>query len=180
MQIFKNNYIKWAVIIIGVIIIIIAGYSLIKKKTTKPAPVITTPVITGTYEGSFATSTRISWKEGSTVISIQKATFADSKLTLFVRVVNPGSSRCVPLNLGLIKDESGNVQKPDTTTFAFPLSKGCQIPANTNYDNQPVVFTLSKPTFPLLFSTQGESQLFFEVSTTTNKGLKVELPATVG
>ncbi len=175
---FRDN--KNILIIILVVVVVIVGAYYFLKKQTRPTQVNntqvpTTPVV---YQ-SAGTSTSVSWKEGDATISVQKGTLEGEKLTLFLKVKSV-KSRCIPLNLRQIADEMGTLKAPTTATFTYSEKNDCTAKANTTYENQPVIFMVNPKDPSYLFYTQGTANLYFEVSTTTNKGLKIEVPQLVG
>ena len=68
---------------------------------------------------------------------------------------------------------------PATTNF--PLStRTCEGTPNTIYPSEPLTFTVDPANMPFLSLTGGTSNIYFEVSTTTNGGLDVALPQQSG
>jgi hypothetical protein len=137
--------------------------------------------IASVYASTFAAPYPVSWSDGgSSTLSIEGATLLGDRLTFQVKVVTGDSYACVPMNLRLVTDEAGDMQAPDTAQFQFADSGGCQGTPHVTYDRQPVVFTVDPTTAPFLFTTGGQSNIFFEVSTTTGNGLQVMIPQQSG
>jgi len=88
-------------------------------------------------------------------------------------------TECAPLNLRLVADDSGSFTPPDNN-FAFPESGSCKGAPGATYGAQPIIFTVDSATFPLLFTTGGGSNTFFQVSTTTFGGVNIMIPGNAG
>ena len=129
--------------------------------------------------GVFTTSP-MSWSDGGAVFSINRVMLRENQLSFTLTVQIGDSPTCVPLNLRLIADESGNLQKPDTRDFALPKSGDCNGAPDAIYPNQIVTFTITPVNFPLLFTTNSDSDKFFEIVNTANGELRIELPGTSG
>ena len=87
---------------------------------------------------------------------------------------------CVPLNLRLVADEEGDLDPPTPASFSFPDSGNCNGAGGQTYENQQAAFTVDPTMLPLLFTTGGTSNIFFEIATTTADGLTVVFPGTSG
>ena len=130
---------------------------------------------------SFATdfsSPAISWNEGRETMGITGAALVGNQLTFKMQIAMGATGECVPMNLRLVKDESGTLQAPNTEQFAFPESGSCEGAPNATYNAQEVVFTVNPAAMPLFFLTGGTSNVYFEVATTTDGGLSVTVPST--
>jgi hypothetical protein len=136
-----------------------------------------------TTPGIFATTYSYpyveSWTEGQNDFSITGAAFDGSQLTLGVKVQVGNVGGCIPVNMGLVTDESGDLQSAIQSNFTFPDTNSCNGTPNATYQNQELTFVIaSKTPTPWLFTTGGTSNQFFQISTTTNNGLQIQLPAT--
>jgi hypothetical protein len=120
------------------------------------------------------------WHDGDSDFSITAASFQNNQVALTLTIQMGGAPACVPLNIRFVADESGHLQEPDANTFLLPDSGNCNGAANATYRNQVVTFNIDATRFPLLFTTGGSSNLFFELATTTNNGLQITLPGTSG
>jgi len=101
-------------------------------------------------------------------------------MTFTLAVQTGAASACVPLNLRLIADEAGDLEPPVPASFAFPGSGNCNGAPSQSYANQTTTFTVNPANFPLLFTTGGTSNIFFEVATTSRNGLNIDFPGTSG
>lgn len=130
------------------------------------------------YQTMFSAPYPVTWTEGQPQLSIIGATMQDHQLVLSVNVQMGPAAQCVPVNLRLIADEQGDMQAPTApATPNFPLAPDgtCQGDAETAY-NESVTFTVDPANLPFLFSTGDSANAFFEISTTTSNGLKVDVP----
>lgn len=132
------------------------------------------------FYGSAFTTPPVTWSESGATLGITGASFENNQLTLTLTVQMAGSPSCVPLNIRLVADESGNLQSPNTPSFSFPDSGNCNGAPGETYQNQSVVFMVTPDKFPLLLTTGGSANVFFEVATTTSNGLQITLPSTSG
>lgn len=141
----------------------------------------TSPNASGTnsFSSTFGVPS-VSWKDGGATLSLTGATLQGNRLTFMLTVRIDDSPTCVPLNLRLVADESGDLQGPDTPGFAFPDNGNCNGMAGATYPNQYVAFTVDPQNFPLLFTTNEASSTFFEIATTSENGIMVDLPGTAG
>ncbi len=128
---------------------------------------------------SFATPP-LSWPEGGSKISITAVSLEGTQMTFTLTVQTGQSPECVPLNVRLVADEEGDLDPPNPASFTFPDSGNCNGAPNETYTDQTTAFTLATTTFPLLFTTGGASNIFFEVATSSNNGLNVLFPGTSG
>lgn len=126
------------------------------------------------------TTPPISWSDGGATFSITAVTLQDNQLSFALTIQIGDSPVCVPLNLRLVADESGNLQEPDTSGFVLSDSGNCNGAAGAIYQNQIVTFAVNTDNFPILFTTNNDSGKFFEIAKTANGGLRVELPGTSG
>jgi len=135
-----------------------------------------TPTAFGT---SFATPP-LSWPQGQSKISIKAVTIEGDAMTFTLTVQTGGAPECVPLNLRLVADEQGDLAPPNPVSFSFPDSGNCNGAPNQTYTNQTTTFAIDPTALPLLFTTGGSSNIFFEVATTTGNGLSIDFPGTSG
>ena len=134
---------------------------------------------TASFSTSFPTPPLV-WPEGQSKISISAISLEDNQLSFSLSVQTGGAPECIPLNLRLVADEEGDLDPPNPASFSFPDSGNCNGAPNRLYANQAATFTVDPTTLPLLFTTGGASNIFFEVATTTGKGLQVDFPGTSG
>ena len=122
----------------------------------------------------------VSWGEGAETISITGANLSGSQLTLKLSIQMGSVAECVPMNVRLVANEKGDLTAPLTTQFSFPESGTCQGTPGAAYSNQEIVFTVDPTTLPLVFTTGGTSNKFFELSTTPQGGITIAPPPTSG
>jgi len=134
-----------------------------------------TPDYTATYS-----SPVITWNEGRETVGIMGASLAGNQLTLTLQVAMGPAAECVPLNLRLVANESGLLAPPTTPQFTFPESGSCEGAPGATYNDQAVTFTADPSLFPVFITTGGTSNVYFQVSTTTNNGIQIMLPSTQG
>lgn len=133
----------------------------------------------GSFGTSF-TSPALTWPEGQSKISITGVSLEGSQMAFTLSIQTGASPECIPLNLRLVADEEGDLNPPNPASFAFPGSGNCNGAANTVYANQTTTFLVDPTALPLLFTTGGSANIFFEVATTSNNGLNVIFPGTSG
>ncbi len=149
-----------------------------QSSTTATENQSTTAAITQ-FSNTYAWPYPLQWTEGESTLVITSAAIQENKLTLGVVVHIGNTSECVPANIGLVIDESGNLGTPTPSQFSFPDTNSCNGTANMTYDPQIISFTLDNTiTPPLLLTTGGASNIFFEIATTTSGGINISLPAT--
>jgi hypothetical protein len=136
----------------------------------------------GTFSSLFSSPYPVAWSEGQSSFAISGATLNGNELTLMVNVTMGGLPQCVPINIRLISDEEGDMTAPNSPSSTnFPLSSTtCEGTPNTLYPSQPLTFTVDPTNMPFLFLTGGTSNVYFEVSTTTDGGLDVAIPQQSG
>lgn len=133
----------------------------------------------GTFGTAFATPP-LTWPEGNSHISIMAVSLEDTLMTFTLSVQTGATPACVPLNLRLVADEEGDLDPPNPASFSFPDTGTCNGTPDQNYENQTTTFAVDPTALPLLFTTGDASNIFFEVTTTTNNGLSVIFPGTSG
>jgi hypothetical protein len=132
----------------------------------------------GIYQTMFAPPYPITWTEGQPQLAIMGGTLRDDQLTLSVNIQMGTTPQCVPINLRLITDEQGDMAAPNTPASPnFPLAPDgtCEGDSETSY-SESVTFTVNPASMPFLFSTGDPANAFFEISTTTDNGLRVDVP----
>jgi hypothetical protein len=131
------------------------------------------------FISSYSAPYPLQWSEGQATLAITGATVKGDQLIFAVAVQMGGSQECVPMNMRLVVDESGDLATPNPQQFTFPDTQSCNGTADATYDNQIVSFGVDgNLTAPYLLTTGGTSKIFFEVATTTDGGVSVTLPAT--
>jgi hypothetical protein len=147
----------------------------------------TTPIVAsggnGTYATVFSAPYPVTWQEGGTQLSVTSASLQGNNLTLTVNLQLGSESQCVPINIRIITDESGDMAAPNIPSTAnFPLGSGsdCTGTGNAMYPGQAVTFTVDPSAMPFLLTTGAPGNIFFEVSTTTGNGLQVVVPQASG
>jgi hypothetical protein len=118
--------------------------------------------------------------EGNETISIAAANLNGSQLTLTLSVQMGSVAECVPLNVRLVADEEGDLTAPLTAQFTFPDTGTCEGTPGVTYNDQQIVFNVDPTTLPLIFTTGGTSNKFFELSTTPQGGITITPPPTSG
>ena len=140
-----------------------------------------TPGQNGSFATTFSYPYVMNWNEGQTDFSVTAASWNGGQLTLALKVQIGNVGGCIPIDLRLVTDETGDVAAPAQSTFAFPDTNSCNGTPNKTYDNQLLTFTVAPNTpMPLLFTTGGTSNDFFQLSTTTDSGIQIQLPGTAG
>jgi hypothetical protein len=132
------------------------------------------------FYGSAFPTPALSWTDGGATFDITAVALQGTQLSFTFTIQMGASPACVPLDLRLVADESGDLQGPATPSFSFPDSGNCNGAANEMYTNQTVNFTVDPANLPFLFTTGGPANIFFEVVTTTANGLNIDLPSTAG
>jgi hypothetical protein len=122
----------------------------------------------------------MTWAEGDETLSVTGATLSGSQFTLKLTIQMGSVAECVPMNLRLVADENGDLVAPLTTQFAFPDSGTCQGTPGAMYSDQEIVFAVDPNSLPLVFTTGGTSNKFFELSTTPQGGITIAPPPTSG
>jgi hypothetical protein len=130
--------------------------------------------------GSTFSTSPLTWPETGATISINAVALEGMQMTFTLTIQTGQSPACIPLNLRLVADEEGDLDPPNPAAFTFPDSGNCNGAPNETYTDQSTTFTLATTTFPLLFTTGGASNIFFEVATSSNNGLDVLFPGTSG
>jgi hypothetical protein len=134
-----------------------------------------------TFTGAYSFPYVVNWNEGQNDFSITGATLQSNTLSLTLKVQIGNLGGCLPVDLRLVTDESGDVAPPIQSQFSFPDTKSCNATPNATYQNQTITFSLSSSApSPYLLTTGGTSNQFFQVSTTTDGGVQISLPATSG
>jgi len=134
------------------------------------------------FSSNFSSPYPVTWSEGQSSFAISGATLTGNELTLMVNVTLGEIPQCVPVNIRLISDEEGDMvapTSPASTNFLLNTST-CEGTANTLYPAEPLTFTVDPTNAPFLFLTGGTSNVYFEVSTTTDGGLDVAIPQSSG
>lgn len=132
------------------------------------------------FYGTAFTTPPVTWSESGATLAITGASFENNQMTFTLTVQMDGSPSCIPMNMRLVIDESGDLQSPETPSFTFSDSGNCNGAPGETYQNQSVAFTVDPNKFPLLFTSGGSANIFFEIATTTSNGLQISLPATSG
>jgi hypothetical protein len=134
-----------------------------------------------TFSSNFSAPYSVTWSEGQSSFAVAGATLAGDELTLMVNVAVGAIPQCIPINVRFISDEQGDMAAPTSPADTnFPLSTStCEGTANTTYPSEPLTFTVDPANMPLLFTTGGTSNIYFEVATTTG-GLDVSIPQQSG
>ena len=135
----------------------------------------------GTFATTYSYPYVMSWNEGQNDFSITAATLQNNILSLALKIQVGNLGGCMPIDLRLVTDESGDVTPPTQAEFSFPDTQSCNATPNATYQNQIVTFSMpmGAPS-PYLFTTGGTSNQFFQISTTTDNGVQISLPATSG
>lgn len=122
-----------------------------------------TPPSNPRKEVNFVPPYPLVWKDGDTTLSLTGAIFDAKNLTFRIKVQIPDHSVCVPVNLRRLIDEAGNFAAPATSQFEFPDSGGCIGTINATYENQEITFPVRASDSPFIFTTGGDSKIFFIV-----------------
>ena len=133
------------------------------------------------FASSYSSPYPLQWTEGKSTLVITDTAIQGNQLILGVTVQTGNDAECIPMNMRLVMDESGNLETPTPQQFSFPDTNDCNGTPNTAYDAQAISFTLGQNlNTPFLLTTGGTSNIFFEVATTTDGGISVTLPVTSG
>ena len=137
------------------------------------------PNVAPQFASSYSPPYPLQWTEGQSTLVITGAAIQGNQLVLAVTVQMGNNVECIPMNMRLIIDESGNLETPTPQQFSFPDTNDCNGTPNVAYDAQAVSFALGQGlNTPFLLTTSGTSNIFFEVATTTDGGVSVTIPAT--
>lgn len=131
------------------------------------------------YTSTYATPP-FSWKEGYDTIAITGADISGSQLTLTLDIQMGSTAECVPLNLRFVANEQGNLEAPLENAFTFGENGTCIGAPNANYPGQKVVFTIDPSVMPLVLTTGGTSNEYFELKTTASGTISIYPPPTRG
>ncbi len=132
------------------------------------------------FVSTFSAPYPVNWNDAREQFSVIGASFRENQLTLTLSVKTSGIPECVPLDVRLVKNESGDLQAPDAPQFSFPDTGSCTGGANETY-SEPVTFTIdSSLAGPYLLTTGGTANLFFTAATSSAGGINVALPSTSG
>ena len=135
------------------------------------------------YQMTFSAPYPVTWNEGQPQFAVTGITLQGNQLSIAVNVQTGASAQCVPVNLRLITDEQGDMAAPSAPNSPnFPLAADgtCTAAANTSYPNQVVMFEVDPAQTPFLVTTGGTSNVFFEVTTSTDNGLQIIVPQSSG
>jgi hypothetical protein len=131
------------------------------------------------FASSYSSPYPLQWTEGQSTLAITGAAIQGSQLMLIVTVQMGNDPECIPMNMRLVTDESGDLEAPTPQQFSFPDTNSCNGTPNMVYNTQAVSFALGQNlNAPFLLTTGGASNIFFEVATTTDGGVSLTLPAT--
>ncbi len=135
----------------------------------------------GVFVTNFSYPYIVNWSEGQNSFSITGAQVTATQIAFAVKVQVGSAGGCIPVNIGLVIDESGDIEPANQTQFTFPDTKSCNGTPGATYSKQTVTFSLSAVTpSPYLFTTGGASNQFFQVSTSTGSAVQIQLPSTSG
>jgi len=131
------------------------------------------------FASSYSSPYPLQWTEGQSTLVITGAAIQGNQLILAIAVQIGNDPECIPMNMRLVTDESGNTENPTQQQFSFPDTNSCNGTPNMMYNAQVVSFSLGQSiNTPFLLTTGGDSNIFFEVATTTNGGISIAIPAT--
>ncbi len=131
------------------------------------------------FASSYSSPYPLQWTEGQSTLVITGAAIQGNQLVLAVAVQIGTDPECIPMNMRLVTDESGNTESPIQQQFLFPDTNSCNGTPNMMYSAQAVSFSLGQNiNTPFLLTTGGDSNIFFEVATTTDGGISIAIPAT--
>jgi hypothetical protein len=150
--------------------------STIATSTLSTTSTVATSTATGTLPtatsiGSFASGYSapypLAWTVGASSLSLTAASFENNNLTLVLTVQPTDGSRCVPINIQLIADESGTLKAPDAVH--------CDNASGATY-TESLTFAVDPTYSPFLFTTGDSANVFFTVATTSAGGVDVSIP----
>lgn len=131
------------------------------------------------FASSYSSPFPLQWQEGQSTLVITGASIQQNKIQFSISVQMGNQSECIPMNMRFITNESGNTENPIEQQFTFKDTNSCNGTPNTTYDKQTISFNIPQNTnAPFLFSTGGNSNIFFEVATTTDNGVSITIPTT--
>jgi hypothetical protein len=140
-------------------------------------PPLASSTPSSTVSSTVINAAPITWNQGNEVLSVTTASITGSQLTLGVQVAMGSVAECVPLDIRLIADEEGDLSPPITSQFSFPDTGTCNGTPGETYSAQPIVFILpTTGTFPIVFTTGGSANMFFEVAQDPDGTLTLQLP----
>ncbi|HVM77243.1 MAG TPA: hypothetical protein VMU07_03770 [Candidatus Paceibacterota bacterium] len=152
---------------------------------TAPSSIPTSTISIGSgsgtaYDTEFTPPYPLNWQESGATISVMGAALQGNQLTLKLAVAMGNAMACIPLNLRMLVDEEGNLAAPLTPQFTFPETDSCNGSPGATYTDQQVVFGVDPTAMPFFFTTGGASNIYFEVTTSSNNGLAVFQPSANG
>lgn len=158
-----------------------SGPSTATTTATSSPNAFTNPAVSSTYASTYSYPYVMNWNEGQNDFSITGAVFDGANLVLALKIQVGNVGGCLPVDLRLVTDETGDVEAPTQTQYTFPDTNSCNGAPNKTYEGQTLAFPIA-PTAPnpWLFTTGGTSNQFFQISTTTDGGLQIQLPTTSG
>jgi hypothetical protein len=111
------------------------------------------------------------------------ASWNNDQLTIELSIQMGASPACIPLNVRLVADESGDLAAPTSpagSNFIFPDTQTCNGTPGETY-SQSVTFAVNPSVVaPFLVTTGGTANMFFNVATSTDGGVDVALPGDNG
>lgn len=151
----------------------------IPSSTVSTSTATTGPVSTSSLATDFSYPYPLTWNEGNEEFSVTAASLDDTTLTLTLAIQMGNTSECVPINVRYVADEAGTLAAPASPSganFIFPDTETCEGTPGAIY-SQSITFAVNPTVMPLLFTTGGASNQFFQVATSTD-GLAVTTPST--
>jgi len=137
----------------------------------------------GTFGSNYTSPYPITWNDGGASFAVTGAVWNGNQLALSLSIQMGPSPACVPIDLRLVANESGALQAPSSPAgpnFIFPDTQTCNGSPEATY-SQTVTFTIDPSIpWPLLLTTGGAANTFFNIATSTSGGVDIALPGNSG
>jgi len=145
-------------------------------------PTSTTPP-PGTFASTYSSPYPVSWTDAGVSYEVTAAGWNGNELSISLSIQMGTSPACVPIDLRLITDESGDQVSPSSPAgpnFIFPDTQTCNGTPGATY-SESLSFTVpSNVPSPFLLTTGGTANTFFNLATSTSGGVDIALPSNSG
>lgn len=163
------------------------GNPTLPSSTTETATTSASGTTSGLAPGSFASTYTspypVTWSDSGATFAITGGSWNGNQLTLALSIQMGTNPSCVPIDIRLVTDESGDLAAPSSPSgpnFIFPDTQTCNGTLGETY-SESVTFTVDPSvTAPFLLTTGGTANVFFNVATSTSGGVNVALPGNSG
>lgn len=108
----------------------------------------------------------LSWSEWTYKFDLTAVSFEPERLTFYLKINTGRDAACQEIALRRLIDEEGNLAPPENANGAFLQDEEgkCIAVPNAAFPDQKVVFAIPAAEQELLFTTGGQSNIFFSVT----------------